>query len=298
MSERTLFALADFRGDGAGTGSGTWLDGHFAHLSASSLGMFRRCPRQFQQRYLLGRKEPPGEGLVLGSVFHETLNYNYGQKIVSREDRPLSELVEYLNDDAVPRVIETAGGMGEVRWDSEPTRALESVRSDTTRITSAYHRAVLPRMQPVAVEQRMEWRVEGVPVPILGYLDTILGDRAVDTKTGKQAVSKLKPSWRLQADLYSGYMGMPIEYHSMNRAATPKIVTGLESEDLVVRPRSSETENLLYVLRQMVEQIQWCYDRYGLEDKWPATGKWADWSQSVSPCAYCAYRKDPCPAWA
>ena len=292
--ERIYFDLHDFLPTSPRK---TWLDGHFAHLSATSLGMFRRCPRQFQQRYLLGRKEPPGEALVLGNVFHDTLNYNYAQKIASQEDRPLSELIEYLQDESVPKVLDKAGGLNEVRWDGQPEASLDAVRSDSARITSAYHRQVLPRMQPVATEQKMEWHI-GVPVPLIGYLDTILADRAVDTKTGKQAVSKVKPGWRLQADLYSAYLGMPLEFQSINRAAQPKIMTGLESEALIVYPSKRETDNLLRVLRRMIEQIEWMYQQYGLTDAWPTWGRWADWSQSVLPCDYCGFKKDPCPAWA
>jgi hypothetical protein len=273
----------------------TWLDGHFAHLSASSLGMFRRCPRQFQQRDLFGRKEPPGEGLVIGSFFHETLSFNYGQKIVSHEDRPLSEMIEFLTDKAIPDVLNASGGESEVRWDEGSS--LEKARSDATRITSSYHQIVLPRMQPVAVEQRFEWHV-GAPVPLIGYLDTILADRAVDTKTGKQAPSKLKPGWRFQADIYSGHLGKPIEYQTINRAAQPKIVTGLESDALVVRPSHNETEQLKRNIQMMVGMIEWMYREYGLDQPWPTWGRTADWSQSILPCDYCGFRNDPCPAWA
>ena len=72
--------------------------------------MFRRCPRQWYLRYVKGKKEAPGESLVIGSMFHETLEWNYQQKIESHEDRPLSEVVEYLEDAAVPKVLEEAGG--------------------------------------------------------------------------------------------------------------------------------------------------------------------------------------------
>jgi hypothetical protein len=287
---RIYFTLEEFAPQPAAPG---WLDGRVKHLSASSLSMWRRCPRQWMQRYLLHRKEPPGEGLVIGSFFHETLNFNYGQKIVSHEDRPLSELVEYLEDAAIPKVMDESGGEGEVSWDNGS--GLETARNDSRRIVGAYHHAVLPRMQPVAVEQRMEWHM-GAPVPVIGYLDTILADRVVDTKTGKQSVSKLKPGWRLQADLYSSYLGKPIEYQSISRAKTPKITTGLESEDLVVTPSHGEAANLVKVLLQICTQIEWMYERYGLEDIWPTWGRWSDWSQSISPCNYCGYRRD-CPAW-
>lgn len=294
MSERILFELADFLPTKQ---KGTWLDGHIGHLSASSLGMFRRCPRQWQQRYLKGRKEPPGEALVIGNFFHETLNWNYGQKIVSHEDRPLSEVIEFLQDAAVPRVVDAAGGVGEIRWDtSDPDKGLDAARSDSQRITTAYHSQILPRMQPVATEQRLEWHIDGMPVPLIGFLDTITAHSVVDTKTGKQAVSKLKPSWQLQADIYSSWCGLPIEYHTINRAASPKIVTPLESEALLVQTTQAEARNLLNVMIEMTKQIEWMYETYG-DGEWPANGRYADWTQNISPCGYCGYKKD-CPAFA
>lgn len=293
MSSAVLFDLKDFR---SRQPTKTWLDGRFAHLSASSLGMFRRCPRQFQQRYIHGRKEPPGEGLIVGNFFHETIGFNYQSKISTHEDRPLSELVEYLQDAAVPRVISNAGGLTEIRWDDDahPERALDQARSDTAKMTSVYHSQVLPRMQPVAVEQKLEWHMPGVPVPIIGYLDTILADRIVDTKTGKQARSKPKPDWHLQADLYSSNIGRPIEYQTLNRKG--KVVTALESPELLITPSQERARNLIGTVQKMVQQIQHMYETYGPDEDWPTWGRYADWTMNLLPCDFCGYRRD-CPAW-
>ena len=291
MSERILFDLEDFAPVKI---RGSWLDGKIAHLSASSLGMFRRCPRQWQQRYLKGRKEPPGEGLIVGNFFHETIGHNYQSKITTHEDRPLSELVEYLEDKAIPKVINTAGGVGEIRWDDQPEKALEKSRSDSRRMLGTYHTTVLPRMQPVAVEQKIEWHIDGVPVPIIGYLDTILADRVVDTKTGKKSVTKPKPDWHLAADIYSSNIGRTIEYQSISRVG--KITTALESEELLITPSQQRARNLIGTIQKMARQIQWMYDTYGPDEDWPTWGRYADWSMSVLPCNFCGYRKD-CPAW-
>jgi PD-(D/E)XK nuclease superfamily len=276
-----------------------WL-GRFAHLSSTSLGMFRRCPRQFYKRYILGEKERPGEALVIGSTFHESLEHNYLQKIESHEDLPLSEVIEYLQDAAVPKVLEEAGGADEIRWDvgGDTTLAVDRMRSDSERITSAYHQTVLPRIQPVAVEQRFEWRPDGFPVPIIGYLDTITDDaRTVDTKTGKQVQRKLKPSWQLQGLIYANAVGLPVEFHSISRAKTPAICTSLESDEMVIHPEQRQSENLVSLMRLMVEQIAWFYSLYGPDEEWPATGRLADWSQNLLPCKMCGWQKD-CPAWA
>jgi len=276
-----------------------WL-GLVWHLSPSSLGMFRRCPRQWYLRYVKGIKEAPGEALVIGSMFHETLEWNYQQKIESHEDRPLSEVVEYLGDAAVPKVLEEAGGASEVKWDvgGDVALAVDRARSDAERITTAYHHSVLPRVQPVAVEQRFEWRPEGFPLPIIGYIDTITDDaRIVDTKTGKQVSKKVKPSWQLQGLTYANAMTLPVEFHSISRAKTPSIATPLESgDDMIVYPQQQQSENLVRLIRTMMDQIEWYMHRFGPDQEWPALGRLADWSQNLLPCKMCAWQKD-CPAW-
>jgi hypothetical protein len=129
-----------------------WL-GQFAHISPTSLGMFRRCPRQFYMRYVLGKKERPGEPIVIGSMFHETLEWNYVDKITSHEDKPLSEMVEYLQDAAIPKVLADNGGEEEIRWDGDDVaKGVARARNDAERIMSAYRTVVVPRIQPVAVE--------------------------------------------------------------------------------------------------------------------------------------------------
>ena len=84
--------------------------------------MLLRCPRQFQHRYLFGEKERPGEAIVIGSFFHETLEWNYRRRSSSHADNPLSDAVQYLQDEAVPKVIEQEGGEDKILWDTGPRR--------------------------------------------------------------------------------------------------------------------------------------------------------------------------------
>lgn len=295
-SERHLFSLTDF--DPKYTRPrGTWLDNRIAHLSASSIGMFRRCPEQWRQRYVLGKKEPPGEALTIGNFFHETMQFNYSQKTWSRTDRPLSEMLTFLQDEAVPRVLEAAGGVNEISWDLEDKwKALERARADSNRILSNYHAQVLPLVQPFETEQRLEWHITGVPVPVIGYLDVVAeGPEIVDTKTGKKVSNKVKPGWMTQGTLYASWSGIPVAYHSMSRAG--KIVTPLQSPELLVLPNQKEAVNLAETIKTMIHMIETLYENPGPDRPWPTWGKFADWSMSTLPCGYCGYRKD-CVAWA
>ena len=262
------------------------------HLSASSIGMLFRCPRQFERRYLHGEKERPGEAIVVGSFFHETLDHNYVQKISSGIDLPLSELTQFLGDVAVPKVLEEEGGVDNIRWDTD----LNTGWKDAERMTGAYAHTVMPRIQPVGTEFKFDIDVEGVPVPIIGYVDVWDEARTIDTKTGKQAVQKVKPSWRLQGSLYAWATGRPTEYHSISKAKTPKIVTALESADMVVpTPNEGQEKHMRHLFNLAAAQISFYYQTYG-EEGWPASGAVPDFTRNMLPCDYCGWRKG-CPAW-
>jgi len=299
-----------FQGDGPVLAQDQW-PSRIKHLSATSIAMFRRCPEQFRHRYILGEKERPGEGLVIGSAFHEGLEFNYSQKIESHTDRPVVEVIQYLQDVAVPKVLEEQGGAEEISWDSQdPVKGVALLRTDSERILTAYHQNVVSRLQPVSLEEKLILEDPRLPVPLIGYIDVKVGievemdstslfvpDRVIDTKTGKQSAAKLKPSWMLQGDMYAAMSKLPVEYHSISRAKTPKITTALESSDLVVWPNETRTENILGTASQIAKMISWMYGTYGPDETWPTLGRFADYSMSFSPCGMCGWRK-VCPAMA
>jgi RecB family exonuclease len=228
----------------------TLLGQHLHHLSASSLGMVLRCPRQFYRRYILGEKQRPGESIVIGSFFHETLDWNYKTKIESHTDQPLSEVTQYMGDVAVPKVLEEEGGEDNILWDTD----LNTAHKDSERIMSAYYRLVVPRIQPVGTEERFEMFFPGIEVPIIGYVDVRDETRILDTKTGKQATRKVKPSWQLQGRLYAQARNMPVEYHSVSRAKTPNRA-GLNRRTGGAGPTACGGANMVRTVKAASEKI-------------------------------------------
>jgi hypothetical protein len=255
--------------------------------------MLMRCPRQFQHRYLRGEKERPGESIVLGSMFHETLEWNYLQKIQSHVDQPISDALQYLYDVAVPKVIEENGGADNIEWDDKP----EACVSDAERITSAYYRHVVPRIQPTATEQKFEIQVPGVEVPVIGYIDVQEEERTLDTKTGRQASRKVKPSWQLQGRMYAFATGKPTEYHSVSRAKTPTIITAVESADMIVPvPTEQQMTEFTRLVNTAADLMRHFLTTYGVDEEWPTWGAIPDFSRNILPCDFCGWRQG-CPAW-
>lgn len=290
--------LASFLGESGVTerGAAVPLGDFLQHLSASSVGMLMRCPRQFQERYIHGRKERPGESIVIGSFMHETLQWNYEQKIESHTDQPVLDALAYLHDVAVPKVIEEEGGEDNIKWDEGS--GLDSAQREGDRITSAYYRTVVPRIQPISTESRFEIEVPGVEVPVIGYTDIQDEWRNIDTKSGKNAVKKVKPSWMLQGRIYAYATGKPVEFHSISRAKTPTIITGLESDAMTVPvPSPEQMKNTEMVIATAADLLRYFLATYGTDETWPTWGATPDFTRNMLPCDFCGYRKD-CPAWA
>jgi hypothetical protein len=89
-----------------------------------------------------------------------------------------------------------------------------------------------------------------------------------------------------------------VEYHSVSRAKTPTIVTGLESEDMVVPvPTVAQAENMARTVKAATDYIEYLLGTYGTDTEWPALGAVPDFTRNMLPCDFCGWREG-CPAWA
>ena len=268
-----------------------WLG--FTHFSATSLRMLSRCPEQFRNRYVLHRKERPGSALVIGSAFHDTLRFNYAQKIQTHIDLRYSDVVEYLQDAVWPECIEKDGGVEEIRWDDGQTP--DDARHDAERITGAYYKSVVPRIQPIRAEQRFSVRVPNVRIPLIGYIDQETETEIIDTKTGKQVQRKVDAAWRFQGSIYQLAIPKPVHFHSVSRAKTPSISTPLDSEEMALELNRRKLEETHRVVQDFAAQVEFFMDRYGPDNPWPTTGLFQS-LRGGDACNFCGYRSH-CVAW-
>jgi hypothetical protein len=263
-----------------------WLD----HLSPSSLSMIRRCPRQFQERYIHGRKERPAEAPVIGTAVHAGLERNFVQKINTHEDIPTHELLDWYSDEGFARTVaaeqEKAGT--DVFWDTDPDAAMARGK----KMLGEYRNQVAPRIQPLSVEGSVSVDL-GIPVPVIGRYDLLRETSTVDWKSGKSAKRKPQESWRIQAAVYGEATGRPVEFHSISATerGTVTIVTPLEAEALLVQPTARERAQIRRTVQAIGAEAVFYMRLFGPDEPWPTHGRFHDWA-----CSYCGFRND-CPAW-
>ena len=265
-----------------GTG---WAPG-LSHLSATSLGMYLRCPNQFRYRYILGQKKRPGEALVVGRAVHSTLEVNFAEKVTTHEDMSLPTLVEFYNDAAWPECIrdEEAGGM-EILWDKG--EADERKRGE--KMVAHYHQAISPRVQPIEAEE--SFAIEGLaPVPVIGYLDVETDQVIVDFKTARQLRRNVRPDWQLQGRLYSLAKTKPIDFHVLAHTGS---LTPLEEPSLSIVPTPAEAQATEVLVKATVERIERDYMTYGPDEHWPTYGSINEMYNKPI-CSFCGW-SDVCP---
>lgn len=188
------------------------------YLSPSQVGMYQRCAKQYEFRYVDGIIRPPSVALVEGSSYHEALELNNGQKIDSHEDLPPEEVVEKFSDEFSDRSKEIEDWEGEKK---------DAVIERGTGLLNLYMAETSPVIQPVAVEKQftMPLHVNGETIDVTGFIDTETEDRVLDYKGVGRAKSQGDADDDLQLATYGAASGQETaEFVCLVKTKTPKVV--------------------------------------------------------------------------
>jgi hypothetical protein len=271
-----------------------WLLSQYVkHLSATSLNMGARCPRQFQERYIHGKKVPPDGAITLGSAEWGAHTINYEQKIRSGLDLPEGDL-EDAYAASWDRTIDDSGGVGEIDWKEQKP---EELQGKGLRMAQLYHREVSPRVFPAHVEKKVEFEVPGIPVPLVAYLDAITRDPEAGTlaynlehKTTARRVTAPRPNWRIQGGLYVAATTLPLQWHAVISTKEPQLCTPLDYPELQLAPTVAQRLNAYSQARAIASMLNHFLVALGPDEPWPATGI------NSEACGWCGYKSN-CPAW-
>ena len=238
------------------------------HLSASSINLFLRCPRQWQQRYVLKEEEETvGEALILGSATHLALSRvlmgkdpgDYWGDVMAEEART----IVFKNEDA-------ARGQAEA-W------------------VYHYYEQMGKHLNVTATEQEIEIAVPGVPIPVVGYVDIETPERIIDVKTTGYLNRnvKLNPEWKLQARIYQLAHPKPAEFHVLTRAKTDPLIVPGSKEDKLYIP-VGEVSRTQKIVQDTYDLIRYMWSTYG-ESEWPGAPN-HDWASKYCAVTNCCGR--------
>jgi hypothetical protein len=172
-------------------------------ITQSMLGMFLRCPHQFERRYLRGEIIPPGIAARRGSATHKAAQINHEQKLHSQEDLPVDDLQDAARDHYV-KLFKDEGVFIPKDQIAEKDTLLAKGLDATIRLTKLYRESLAPIIQPLLVEEKISMDV-GLDFPPGGTMDVLTADNWLpDLKTADKSKGTKDADHSLQLTFYAG----------------------------------------------------------------------------------------------
>lgn len=164
------------------------------HLSYSSISLYLDCPESWRRKYIAGEPTKKTSALAFGSAFHGTVEriiqntqYDWGNIWKEEFSKAFTEDT-FLEPDETPE-----------QHYNEGIRILSN-----NEVQSAIT-AIKPRCDNAGamIERKVELRVPGVPVPVIGFIDVILADGTpADFKTSAKSWTQDQANNSLQTLFY------------------------------------------------------------------------------------------------
>lgn len=163
------------------------------HLSYSSITMFLDCPEAWYRKYIAKESTFSTPNLVFGSAFHGTIEDHIGGK---------GDLVSLWSQN-----WEKHAHGENIQWglDTPEQHFNEGIRMFGNQGIVDSIKSIKPAIDNDGpkIERKVELKVPGVPIPVIGYIDCILANgMPADFKTSKASWSDAKASDSLQSLFY------------------------------------------------------------------------------------------------
>lgn len=219
------------------------------HLSPSQLGMYLRCPRQWEYRYVDGLKIPPASALTLGKSFHKAVETNYRQKTESKTDLPVFDMTDCFSYDWHERVKAE-----EPVFNAERGETAGKLLDVGVGLVTAQRQEIAPKVQPVAVEETFEVALgDEFPYTLKGVVDGVTEDGVIfDNKTGARKIQQADVDKDIQLSAYS--IGHRIRHQKRETALELHRVIKTKTPGTQIIRTTRSDDDLKWFLR-LLEQV-------------------------------------------
>lgn len=236
----------------------------------SSINMFLKCPRQYMFRYVMGLVTPPKSALTVGRAFGFAADHNLLQKIESKTDLPVGDVLDAFSTNFDKEATQTV-------WDGDDPGKLKDLGA---RMTKVFHEKGAPNIKPVTVQE--QFRIEtDAGYALGGTFDTVEENHVLrDQKTSKAEYAEDAVETEIQASLYS------FAYETKTGVAPDfvfDVVTKHKEpryQEVKGKVTAPQTERMFEAINIMHAQIGRGEFQYAPSGAWWCSSDWcAYWSQ-------------------
>ena len=254
------------------------------HLSPSQMGEYLMCPEKYRLARIVKLPQRSNVKLVIGTADTRANAANMQQVIDTEEMLSVSDVQDAASDAFAARVEED-GGEGEVDWeDTKPGDALDKA----VLVSTVYRQTVAPQVRPVAVEQPIEFAVEGAPL-VIGYADVVEAAQTIEKKTAASLTRTIQPWWMPQGIVYAAALQQPVAFHVTTKAVSPKVTTP-ETDEGLLQPVEAARASAL--VGSVADALRSLAETKGPEKPWPGHGLTHGWA-----CQLCPFKEAGCAWW-
>lgn len=225
------------------------------HLSPSQMNMYLRCSAQYYFRYIEGLKLPPKSAMTFGSSVDAGLNHNFSQKIGSKKDLKVNELL-----DAFSTAFEI--GKQTTEWEKDENPA--EIKDGGVILLKKYHKEIAPKIQPIAVQEQLKIEFNDFDYDFLGYADLIDESGVIiDNKTSGKSPAKEGEGFRVAPDhdvqLSAYALGYRLKFHKPEAGLRVDYLIRTKEPKFIQVPllkTNADVDYLLRLIGYVVDAIQ------------------------------------------
>lgn len=231
----------------------------------SSINMFLKCPKQYEFRHIQGLVLPPKAALTLGGAVDTAVTKNLKQKIESKTDLAVDDVLDVFSSDFDKRAPDT-------NWDEDDAGKQKDLG---VKMLKVYHSQAAPKIQPVTVQESFRLETDS-GYALGGTMDVVdENDLIRDTKTSKSAYAEDAVSDSLQAAMYD--FAFEAIRKKKARGFTFDVVTKTKEPKYVMctgTVSAAQRERLFESVSIMHKQIQRGEFQYAPEGAWWCSKSW------------------------
>lgn len=231
-------------------------------LSYSSVNTYLTCPKSWWWRHVEKPRVPVAVALPFGTAIHKAVQTYISARVEGHDVKPLIDLWP----DSWQGALNEKRNRDNIKWDrtyDHYTKLGASILSAPDVVAAVEGMEPMIALMPAEtaiIEKWIEFRVPGVSVPIVGYIDLIEKDGvSVDLKTASRKWDKNKEHREMQVDFY--LLGLNYEgyEHNPNLQFRYYIFTKTKSPTCQKLPTSRTWGQLFFtmkVIKEVWEAIQ------------------------------------------
>ena len=133
------------------------------YLSHSQIELYKKCPKAYEYKYVLGEDSTPVTAMIQGKSIHAALEANYKQKITSKKDIKVDEVLDTFSKDYDEHIVET---------EDKTAKEKGAIKDLSVAYLKEYQKEIAPRIQPAKVEEAIRVKLSST-LEIIGFIDLI-----------------------------------------------------------------------------------------------------------------------------